>query len=380
MKPFLKILLVSPLPPPLGGIGIWTTAILAEAKNHDDISIHHIDISPRWRAVYDIHSWKRLIGGSIQLARDLYGVVISFIKEKPDVMHLTTSGQFAVMRDYLMLSLGNAFHVPSIYHIHMGRIPEISSNGSKEWAFMKMALRKCSIALVIDPNSKEALDIVLPDIRTQMMPNFIEISDLGKHTQDPHQSLSVLYIGHVFPTKGIAELVGAWCALDPSLAVLTIAGPFDPSFKHALELEIQRKGCRSIAFLGGQSHQQALDLIAAADVIILPSYTEGFPNVVLEAMAAGKPIIASRVGAIPEMLGWEEGDPCGILIPPKDEQAIIMALQQLLENPQLRITLGMRARLRVTEQYSLEKRFANLIQLWQSIAESKPFRKRGEAH
>lgn len=142
----------------------------------------------------------------------------------------------------------------------------------------------------------------------------------------------------------------------------------------------QKAGSRSIAFLDEQPHQQALDLIAGADIIVLPSYTEGFSNVILEAMAAGKPITASRVGAIPEMLGEREGDPCGILVPPKDEQAIITALLQLLEDPQLRITLGRRARLRVTQQYSLEEGFANLVQLWQSLANSKSLQKGRKVH
>ena len=66
-------------------------------------------------------------------------------------------------------------------------------------------------------------------------------------------------------------------------------------------------------------------LLSASDVFVLPSYTEGFPNVIIEAMAMGKPIIATSVGAIPEML--DEG--CGVVVPPKDADSLQKALQKV---------------------------------------------------
>jgi glycosyltransferase involved in cell wall biosynthesis len=66
----------------------------------------------------------------------------------------------------------------------------------------------------------------------------------------------------------------------------------------------------------------------AADLFVLPTYTEGFPNVILEAMAAGKAIISTRVGAIPEMLAVDENESCGLVIAPRDAGALVAALRR----------------------------------------------------
>jgi glycosyltransferase involved in cell wall biosynthesis len=107
-----------------------------------------------------------------------------------------------------------------------------------------------------------------------------------------------------------------------------------------------------------------MEFLAQASVFVLPSYTEGFPNAVLEAMALGKPIIGTRVGAIPEML---TGD-CGVLIAPKNAREIRDALKLLLNDNELRKRLAGKARARVTEEYSLESVFHRYKQVWYEAA------------
>ena len=102
-----------------------------------------------------------------------------------------------------------------------------------------------------------------------------------------------------------------------------------------------------------------MNLLAGAAVFVLPSYSEGFPNAVLEAMAQAKPIIATDVGAIPDML-----DGCGMVIPPKSSQALARALEALMNSPEDAQSMGKRARLKLEREYSLERVFSLYQSIW----------------
>ena len=98
----------------------------------------------------------------------------------------------------------------------------------------------------------------------------------------------------------------------------------------------------------------------AADIFVLSSKWEGCPNVILEAMAFGLPVVATRVGGVPELV---EDDKTGILIRPSDPHALADALKRLITDTDLRITLGKAGYQRARTMFSNEKRFERLIAL-----------------
>jgi glycosyltransferase involved in cell wall biosynthesis len=106
----------------------------------------------------------------------------------------------------------------------------------------------------------------------------------------------------------------------------------------------------AVLFLG--QRQDVPDLLNAMDVFVLPSYSEGVSLALLEAMAAGRPVIASAVGGLPEVV--TDGD-TGLLIPPRDADALAGALERLLGDPAWAQQLGASARDHVREHYSLER-------------------------
>jgi glycosyltransferase involved in cell wall biosynthesis len=105
----------------------------------------------------------------------------------------------------------------------------------------------------------------------------------------------------------------------------------------------------SVLFLGFRS--PALPYIAAADLLVQASHTEGTPNTVLEAMALGRPVVATRVGGVPDVVVDRE---TGLLVPPRDPQALADAIVRLLADPSLRGALGAQAQSRVREHFALE--------------------------
>lgn len=139
---------------------------------------------------------------------------------------------------------------------------------------------------------------------------------------------AVVYIGRMDVKKGLRELVEAAAMLRanrPSLRVYMVgAGPDKP----LIDSNIQARNATSyIHALPACAFDEVALWMAAANLITLPSYMEGCPNVVLEALASGRPVVATCVGGIPEILGNE----CGELVPPRDAAALANALASVLD-------------------------------------------------
>lgn len=113
--------------------------------------------------------------------------------------------------------------------------------------------------------------------------------------------------------------------------------------------------------MGEKPHDEAMELINRAEIFVLPSYTEGFPYVIMEAMALKKAIAATNVGAIPEMLSENSG----IVFEPRNEEALSATLAELIENPQKRAELSQNAQSRLNENYTIEKVTAMLEKIWE---------------
>jgi glycosyltransferase involved in cell wall biosynthesis len=119
----------------------------------------------------------------------------------------------------------------------------------------------------------------------------------------------VVFIGTLVPVKGPDVLVAAFTKLREDMAseaMLVIVG--DGDMRRNLEHALERRGLlQHVRFMGRRLHTEIPDWISATDVVCLPSRTEGCPNVVLEALASGRPVVATRVGAVPDLLTQSTG-------------------------------------------------------------------------
>jgi glycosyltransferase involved in cell wall biosynthesis len=108
-------------------------------------------------------------------------------------------------------------------------------------------------------------------------------------------------------------------------------------------------------------------VLADADLFVLPSRSEAFPNAVIEAMAAGLPVIATDVGGIPEIIRTGEN---GLLVPPGDPEALAHAIVGLMDQPGLAADLGRAARIDVERYYTLDRMVAAFEHLYLTEIES----------
>ncbi len=139
---------------------------------------------------------------------------------------------------------------------------------------------------------------------------------------------AVVYVGRMDLNKGLHELVEAAAALHvnrPRLHCYLVGRGPD---RTAIEEAIRNRGAGGFVHLvPGCAFEEVAGWMTAADVVTLPSYMEGCPNVILEALACGRPVVASNVGGIPEILN----DSCGRLVPPRDPLQLAEALASVLD-------------------------------------------------
>jgi len=184
---------------------------------------------------------------------------------------------------------------------------------------VSQALADKAIALGADPSRVHVLyngvnqALFAPGLRSEAR------ARLGLATTTP----LLLYVGNLKASKGCLDLLEAFpavLALHPSARLIYVGNGPD---RDALRARIVALGCQAqVELAGAAAHDVLGDWFRAADLLCLPSHNEGVPNVVLEAMACGTPVVATRVGGIPEVVP----DYAGILVPPHDRAALSAAL------------------------------------------------------
>jgi colanic acid/amylovoran biosynthesis glycosyltransferase len=107
-----------------------------------------------------------------------------------------------------------------------------------------------------------------------------------------------------------------------------------------------------VRFLGNQSQRQVRELLRNADVFVMGSFAEGLPVVLMEAMAAGVPVVATRIAGIPELV--DDGQN-GFLVPPGDPALAAVAVRQLLQDPELRNRFAIAGRAKVEREFDINR-------------------------
>jgi glycosyltransferase involved in cell wall biosynthesis len=188
----------------------------------------------------------------------------------------------------------------------------------------------------------ERISYVPNGVALPAAPAAVERADLGL----PDGEL-VVCVAQFASEKGHADLLAAWPRVrEASRATLALVG--DGALRSEVEaLAASLRVSDSVRFLGFR-HPTA-PYLAAADVVVLPSRTEGMPNAVLEAMALGKAVVATSVGGVPELL---EHGVSGSLVPPGDPAALAGALLTLLAEPELARRLGAAAQARALSLFA----------------------------
>jgi teichuronic acid biosynthesis glycosyltransferase TuaC len=236
---------------------------------------------------------------------------------------------------YAALKIGKALAVPVVAMSIGSDINRIGDPIS--YLHTRTVLREADFLVTVSGDLRlKAIAMGAPEEKTRAVVNGCDLSVFHVRDRlearrklgiDPDSQV-VLYIGRMDVKKGLRELVEAAASLRPKRANLHVyligEGPDRPLIQSAIQAN---NAAGYIHALPGCAFDEVAVWMAAADLVTLPSYMEGCPNVVLEALACGRPVVATNVGGIPEILS----DECGRLVPPRDSGALAQALASVLD-------------------------------------------------
>jgi L-malate glycosyltransferase len=171
--------------------------------------------------------------------------------------------------------------------------------------------------------------------RLWVVPNGVK--SMAKKTRPTGARLTIACVANLIAYKGHATLLGALRQVRPHGWSLLLLG--EGPERGSIERMIASANLQEQVFMLGR-RSDVHDILDAADLVVLPSYSEGMPNAVLEAMAHGIPVVASDVGGLRSLLG----SGAAIVVEPGDDQALADALQRLIDDPSLRKEMGEKGR------------------------------------
>ncbi len=175
----------------------------------------------------------------------------------------------------------------------------------------------------------------------------------------PMDRVIVLFVGNLKPTKGIRELADAILAVGPPFLGVFVGSGSEEGYGSQ---EAAAQGL--LDYRGAQPHSEVVRYMSAADVLVLPSYTEGLPTVLVEAGSLRLPVIASAVGGIPELLGEDRGTTLADVSP----SSIVAALMRFLGDRGWADAAAERLHELVVEEYDVDANAATLLGWYRSIA------------
>lgn len=221
-------------------------------------------------------------------------------------------------------------------------------------AWIRTVLRAANVVVCQSARWRDTFaDWGVPPVRLKVIPNWIDAQPflaIAPPVPQPGQPLRILFLGHVEAAKGILDLIDAIARLRDdaqiSLVVAGSGGAMEQARQRAAERGVEER----IRFAGWVDEAARLDELAAAHALVLPSYREGLPNAVLEAMAAARPSIATRVGGIPDLV---EHGVTGLLHDAGDVKALADCLLELARHPERVTAMGIRAREHAMSHHSV---------------------------
>lgn len=301
----------------------------------------------------------------------LWGLRRAIRAAQPDIVHTHTS-----KAGFLGRLAARSAGTPHVVHTPHGHIFHGYFSGLSTRAFVALERRAARWTdRIITLSDEEAADHLRCGIgRSEQFVTIPSGVDLAAVTAAPVVRLSpggpvVGTVARLVPVKGLQDLVDAVPAIlrrFPTAGVLLVG---DGELRPALEAKARDRGVLDrVTFAGFR--EDVPSAIAGMDVFVLPSLNEGMGRVLVMAMALGKPIVATRVGGVPELLGQGEA---GILVPPGDATAIADAVNALLADPRRAGALGEAGRRRALG-YSAEAMIAALAKLYREVMDAPPSR------
>lgn len=300
-----------------------------------------------------IHSYNDsgFVSRQFLLLRALFAYVLTLLTHKVDLVHVHSAMRGSFWRKSLFLIIARGFSIPVIFHLHGSEMKAFYAEQSpKGRERIRWVFEHAARVIVLSESWRTYIGSIAPRARIVVVHNYVSVPEVAKPDKaSVGPAVQIVFLGLVGKRKGVADLIQAMArvhAVHPD-ARLTIGGNGDVA---QAEAQIKALGLdECIEMAGWVGPEQRARLLSAADIYVLPSYNEGLPMGILEAMAYKAAVISTTVGGIPELITDGEN---GRLIAPGDVDTLAEALLALAGDATERLRLAANAHAALVASYS----------------------------
>jgi glycosyltransferase involved in cell wall biosynthesis len=349
----LRVLMLGPDLQVRGGVAAVESALIASLPA--DIEVTQLP------TMIEGSKWRKLLVFAEAIVR-----TCSHLRSNPDVVHIHFASRASSVRKMLLARLALARDARLIMHAHGGGYRDY-------WATLSPAARATTVRtlsrahclIVLGESWRDFFaSLGVPRDRIVSLPNPVALpAVLPKRLGRSHVRL--VYLGLFARSKGVFDVIDALTRLRPEVlgrTRLVLAG--NGEMQQVRELVERRGLTRFVEVRDWLSPTERDRLLASADAFVLPSYAEGLPMSLLEAMAWGLPVISTAVGSIPEHV--HDGAQ-GLLVTPGDVSELAGAIERIVMDDALRRTMGDRARSAV-EPLSIDLYARKVAAIYHAVA------------
>ncbi len=322
----LKVVMFGPCLSEKGGMGTVQKHIVRSVTQ--DIKIKHIA------------TWTGSTNTTIVFFKGLLLFIYKLLRNQVDIIHIHVSERGSFLRKSIIAILAFIFSKPVIMHTHGCEFHIFHDSLYSPFKhLLNKVLQSCACVIVLSESWKEVYErkcgLSPSKVLVRYNPVVTPASIPSRASSD---KVVFLILGKVNERKGVFDLLNALAKLPAKTrenVELIVAGSGEVDKAIALTKELNIDSL--VRFTGWVNYQIRDELLAETDVFVLPSYNEGLPMALLEAMAWKIPVITTPVGGIPEVI---EHGTTGLLVEPGDVKAITNSMLSLIENQSLRDKFG----------------------------------------
>ncbi len=356
-----RVLVLGPRPPAVGGIAsVMTQQMRGPLAAYADL--HCMADNPPWMRRWGI------LGAALRHLALVCTLAFRLIRERIDILHRHTSSFRTFDRSVIDVLTARLLRRHVVLHMHGGRFLDDYRSRSPHGRFwLRLGLRLPHAVVVLHDAQRGRVES-LSGRATCVIPNGVALPAAREPLRAGNDVCRILYVGELSIAKGLPELLCAVAELRQSTTTpfrLRLAGALAPDIPpESLRMQLRRLQIESVVEpLGALDAAVLPDCYRAADMLVLASRAEAMPMCVLEAMSHGLPVVATAVGALPEMLA----DGGGTLVTVGDVRGLAQALRTWIVNPRARRAAGAAARRRVEREYGLDQFARRLAALYQGL-------------
>ena len=358
----IKVVILGPSRTAASGVTTHVNMLFASPLA-GDFELLHFQVGSEGRSENGLQRLARILGSPIKLA-------LLILRTRPDLVHLNTSINVkAYWRDFVFLIVAELLGCKIVNQIHGGVMPARFTQGSAiKYQLFQCFIRCSDVIVLISKEAHRAYSKFTPGTRLVYVPNAIEQSGLIGDIlpTDPKQPLRLIYVGRLTYEKGLFEALDAIAKLVAQGRKLSFQIVGGGEAEGKLRERVKHCGIvEQVHFLGPIFGDAKNRLWQQADVFVFPTYSEGLPYSMLEAMAAGTPPITCPVGAIPDVM---EDSVHGLLVPPRDVDAIAQAIARMDEQRDQLHRMALAGRQCVLEHYTAQRLAHDFRGIYNSLA------------